>query len=110
VDIEKLIRETHAAVEGGVSSVQVTSGLMGHIHHAIARIAGHVKEIGAATTEQSCTGVEIAKRMDESAREVGHNATATQQLSATVLGIGRTASELALVSETMALAVARFQV
>lgn len=110
VDIEVLIRETHEAVEGGVSSVQKTSGLMNHIHGAIESIASHVREIGAATAEQSCTGGEIARRMDESAREVGQNATATRQLSAAVQEIGRTASNLALVSETMAMAVGRFQV
>ena len=110
VDIERLIRETHEAVEGGVSSVQTTSGLMDHIHNTITSIASHVREIGAAATEQSSTGGEIARRMDESAREVGQNATATQQLSATVQDIGRTASRLTLVSETMALAVGRFQV
>jgi hypothetical protein len=41
---------------------------------------------------------------------VGRNATATHQLSATVKEIGRTASELASISESMAMAVARFQV
>jgi len=110
VEIEKLIRDTHVAVEGGVASVAATAGMMSHIHQAIATIASQVKEIGAATREQSGTGAEISRRMAESAREVGQNATATHQLSATVQEIGRTASELAQVSETMALAVARFQV
>jgi methyl-accepting chemotaxis protein len=110
VDIEKLVNETHEAVEQSASAVLATCDHMDAIHSNISSIASHVGEIGTATTEQSSTGNEIAKRMHESAREVGRNATATQQLSATVQEITRTASDLALVSDRMALAVAQFQV
>jgi methyl-accepting chemotaxis protein len=110
VEIEHLIQDTHAAVAGGVSSVQTTSGLMGRIHEAIGKVSSLVREIGSATTEQFGTAGEIAKRMEESAQEVSQNATATQELSATVLQISRTARELAMVSETMATSVAKFQV
>lgn len=48
--------------------------------------------------------------MEESAREVGQNAVATQELSATVQEISRTASDLARVSSNLAEAVARFKV
>jgi methyl-accepting chemotaxis protein len=110
VEIEKLIQETHAAVAGGVSSVQTTSGLMSRIHDSIGNVSSLVREIGAATREQFGTAGEIAKRMADSAKEVSHNATATQELSATVQEISRTSMELAQVSETMASAVAKFQV
>ncbi len=110
VEIEQLIQDTHAAVAGGVSSVETTSGLMGRIQEAIGKVSSLVREIGSATTEQFSTAGEIAKHMEESAQEVSQNATATQELSATVLQISRTARELATVSDTMATAVAKFQV
>jgi methyl-accepting chemotaxis protein len=110
VEIAKLIEDTHSAVAGGVASVQSTSGLMERIHASISTVSLRVQEIGHATGEQSTTAREIASRMEESAREVGHNARATHQLSASVLEITRTAADLARVSETMARAVAQFQV
>jgi methyl-accepting chemotaxis protein len=110
VEIEKLIKDTDAAVAGGVTSVETTTGLMGRIHSSIGTVASRVREIGAATREQSGTAGEIAKRMEDSALEVSQNAAATQELSATVQEITRTAADLALVSETMAHAVAAFQV
>jgi methyl-accepting chemotaxis protein len=110
VEIEKLILETREAVEGGVSSVETTTGLMDRIHGSIASVSNRVREIGLATKEQSSTVAEIAKRMEESAQEVGQNATATQELSATVQEISRTASDLAQVSESLAAAVAKFQI
>jgi methyl-accepting chemotaxis protein len=110
VEIEKLIQDTHAAVAGGVSSVQTTSGLMTRIHDTIDHVSNLVREIGSATREQFSTAGEIAQRMEESARKVSQNATATQELSATVREISRTAMELAQVSETMSLAVGKFQV
>ena len=110
VEIEKLILETHEAVEGGFASVQTTTALMDRIQGMITKVAARVREIGMATREQSSTASEIAKRMEESAGEVGQNATATQELSATVQEISRTAADLARVSETMAVAVARFRI
>jgi len=110
VEIEKLILETHEAVEGGFASVQTTTAIMDRIHEMITKVATRVREIGMATREQSSTASEIAKRMEESASEVGQNATATQELSATVQEISRTAADLAKVSETMSVAVARFRI
>jgi len=110
IEIEQMIQDTHAAVAGGVSSVQTTSGLMTRIHDSIGTVASLVREIGTATREQFSTAGEIARRMEESSRQVSHNATATQELSATVSEISRTAGDLARVSETMAMAVAKFRV
>ena len=109
VEIENLIRDTHAAVEGGVVSVQGTSELMNRILGSIGDVSGRLREIGVATKEQASTSAEIAKRMEESAREVAQNAAATQELSATVQEISRTAAELARIAESMSAAAARFQ-
>ena len=110
LDIEALVAETRAAVAAGTSSVLTTSDMMTHIHGAVTDVSTRMAQIGLATREQSLTAGAIAQQMDDSAQEVGQNATATQQLAATVQEISRTATELARVAETMALAVARFQV
>ncbi len=110
VEIEKLILDTRAAVEGGVSSVRAAAGQMEVIQASIGTVASRVREIDTATREQAATAGDIAKRMEDSAREVGQNAAATQQLSATVREITRTTADLARVADTMARAVAAFQV
>jgi methyl-accepting chemotaxis protein len=99
-----------ASAEAGKQAEAIRSGLMTRIHDTIGNVTSLVREIGSATREQFSTAAEIARRMDESAREVGQNATATQELAATVKEITRTARALAQVSETMATAVAKFQV
>ena len=109
MEIEHLIQDTQSAVEGGVASVRTTAGRMTQIHASTARVRP-VRQIGIATTEQSSAGGEIAERMEDSSQGVSQNATATQQLSATVAEISQTAVELARVSEAMAGAVAMFQV
>jgi methyl-accepting chemotaxis protein len=109
VEIAALIQDTDGVVAEGVASAEATAELIGRIHDAIGNVSGRVLEIGAATQEQSGTAGEIAKRMEDSAREVGQNAAATHQLSATVQEISRTAAELAHISDTMALATAKFR-
>lgn len=110
VEIEKLIRDTQLAVEGGVSSVQNISELMERIQASIKRVSSLINEIGVSTREQSSTASEIAKRMEESAREIGQNAVATQELSATVHEISHTASDLARISNSLAQVMSRFKV
>jgi methyl-accepting chemotaxis protein len=110
VEIEKLIQETHQAVEDGAATVGGTLELMSRIQKSITNVSGLIREIGSATQEQSSTASEIARRMEESSREVGQNAVATQELSATVQEISRTAADLAQVSSSLAGAVARFKV
>jgi len=110
VEIKSLIQDTHSAVDGGVGAVRTTSELMTRIHESIGQVSDLVRQIGTATTEQFSAAGAIARHLEESSQGVSQNATATQELSATVAEISRTAAELALVSETMAGAVAVFQV
>jgi methyl-accepting chemotaxis protein len=110
VEIGQLIQDTHEAVAGGMASVQSTSGLMGDIHSAIGTVSERVRHIGTATEAQTGTAGAIAQRMEESAQEVGRNATATQQLSATVQEITRTAADLAQVADTLAQAMGKFRI
>ena len=110
VEIEALVRETHAAVAGGVASVGGIAGMMDRIRASIQGVSGRIREIGHATGEQSGTAREIARQMEESAGAIGRNAAATQELSATVHEISHTASELARISTSLAEAMARFKV
>jgi methyl-accepting chemotaxis protein len=110
MEIDRLIQETHTAVEAGTTSVSATADHMTHIQGAITSVSVLIREIGSATQEQSHAATEIAQRMEDSAREVGQNATATLELSATVQEISRTANDLAAVSHSLAVAVGRFKV
>jgi methyl-accepting chemotaxis protein len=109
-EIETLIQETHATVAEGTQAVSITIDLMGRIRGSIGTMEGMIRQIGAATEEQSGTASEVARRVEETSREVGQNATATHQLAATVQEVARTAADLALVSETLAKDVSAFRV
>jgi methyl-accepting chemotaxis protein len=109
-EIERLIVETRLAVESGQASVHTASGLMERIHQSISAISSRVGAIGVATQDQAGHAADMAKRMELSAREVAQNATATQQLSATVQQVNRTASDLALVAEQVSVAVGKFHI
>jgi methyl-accepting chemotaxis protein len=97
-------------VESGQASVHTASGLMERIHQSISAISSRVGAIGVATQDQAGHAADMAKRMELSAREVAQNATATQQLSATVQQVNRTASDLALVAEQVSVAVGKFHI
>ncbi len=109
LEIEALLQETHETVGAGSEAVSTTLGRMGRIHEAIGSMEGMVRQIGTATEEQSSTSAEVARRVEETSREVGHNAAATHQLSATVQEISRTAMDLARVSELLAGDLALFR-
>ncbi|GLH70284.1 methyl-accepting chemotaxis protein [Geothrix rubra] len=109
LEIESLIQETHETVGQGTEAVTSTLGQMGRIHESIETMERMVQQIGVATEEQSNTSGEVARRVEETSREVGQNAAATQQLSATVQEISRTSAELARISEDLARDVAQFR-
>jgi methyl-accepting chemotaxis protein len=109
-EIEILIQETHATVEEGARAVSVTIDLMGRIRGSIGTMEGMIRQIGAATEEQSGTAGEVARRVEDTSREVGQNAAATHQLAATVQEVARTAADLAQVSEMLAKDVSAFRV
>jgi methyl-accepting chemotaxis protein len=109
-EIEKLISDTQAAITGGVTTVSKIAAVMTNIQDSIAKVSTLTHEIGSATVEQSATAKEISKRMEASAREIGQNAAATQEMSATVHEISHTATELAKVSASLSAAMEQFQV
>ena len=108
-EIGQLIEDTEQVMAGGVASMQRTSGHMGVIQGSIAHVTDRIRAIGQATRDQTAAGGEIARRMSEIEREVSENADATVHLAAAVAQVNLTATELATVSETMFMAVARFR-
>lgn len=109
-EIESLIQETHATVEEGTRAVSVTIDLMGRIRSSIGTMEDMIRQIGTATEEQSGTAGEVARRVEDTSREVGQNAAATHQLAATVQEVARTAADLAQVSEMLAKDISVFRV
>ncbi|HEX9010411.1 MAG TPA: methyl-accepting chemotaxis protein [Holophagaceae bacterium] len=108
-EIEGLLQETHDTVGAGSEAVSATLGRMAAIHEAIGTMEDMIRQIGAATEEQSGTASEVARRVEDTSQAVGQNAAATQQLSATVVEVSRTAADLARVSEGLARDVGQFR-
>jgi methyl-accepting chemotaxis protein len=110
IEIEGLLVESRESVEVGQAAVQHNAELLVAIQAAISAMSNMVLEIGSATDEQSHTSEDVSKRVEEVTQEIGQNAAATHQMSATVQEIARTASSLAMVSEELSAAMKLFKV
>ena len=108
-EIEQLIQRTQEAVESGVQGVNVTLHSLEDIRGRIGDVAGRFDQIGAAATAQTNTSREVNVLVDGNHAQLAQNASATQELSATVHEITRTASDLAEVAEGLRAAVGEFK-
>jgi len=108
-EIEQLIQRTQEAVEAGVHGVDTTLQSLEDIRARIADVAGRFHQIGAAARAQTETSREVNVLVDENHTQLAQNASATQELSATVHEITRTASDLAEVAEGLRSAVGGFK-
>ncbi len=108
-EIEQLIQRTQEAVEAGVQGVDTTLQSLEDIRARIADVAGRFQQIGAAARAQTETSREVNVLVDENHAQLIQNASATQELSATVVEITRTASDLAQVAEGLRTAVEGFK-
>jgi len=108
-EIEQLIQRTQEAVEAGVQGVDTTLQSLEDIRSRIADVAGRFQQIGAAARAQTETSREVNVLVDENHTQLAQNASATQELSATVHEITRTASDLAEVAEGLRSAVGGFK-
>ena len=75
----------------------------------IADVAGRFRQVGAAARAQTETSREVSVLVDENHAQLTQNASATQELSATVVEITHTASDLAEVAEGLRSAVGGFK-
>ena len=108
-EIEQLILRTQEAVEAGVQGVDTTLQSLDDIRKRIGDVAGRFQQIGAAATAQTQTSREVNVLVEENHAQLAQNASATQELSATVHEITRTATDLAEVAEGLRTAVGGFK-
>jgi len=108
-EIEGLIQRVQEAVSGGVTSVQGTMQNLEHLRTQIQALAGHIRQIGQITQEQAGTSSHVAGMMGSTSQNLVLNATATNELSATVREIASTADDLAQVAEGLRALVGNFR-
>jgi methyl-accepting chemotaxis protein len=108
-EIEQLIQRTQEAVEAGVHGVDTTLQSLEDIRARIADVAGRFQQIGAAAKAQTDTSREVNGLVEENHAQLTQNASATHELSATVVEITHTASDLAEVAEGLRAAVGGFK-
>lgn len=109
-EIGELIERSNASVDRGAEMVNATVMALGTIETNIGGLAAMILEVGAAADEQARTSSEVAQQVGENLVRVAHNATATEQLSRTVIEISHTAAELARVAENQNHLVGQFKV
>ena len=108
-EIEQLIQRTQEAVESGVQGVGTTLHSLDDIRSRIGGVAERFQQIGSAAKAQTDTSTEVNGLVDQNHAQLAQNASATQELSATVHEITRTAADLAQVAEGLRAAVAEFK-
>jgi methyl-accepting chemotaxis protein len=108
-EIGQLISRTQEAVEAGVQGVTTTVHSLDDIRARIEDVTGCFREIGAAATAQTRTSQEVNGLVAGNHAQLAQNASATQQLSATVHEITRTAADLAEVAEGLRASVSGFR-
>jgi methyl-accepting chemotaxis protein len=109
-DINALIHHSEAAVGAGsttlTAALDTLDALKGHLEQQARRI----REIGDASDHQAALGERVTEHVATSAQEGLANASAAEDFSAAILGIGGTISSLAEVARDMDAQVARFKV
>jgi methyl-accepting chemotaxis protein len=110
LEIAQLNERTQEAVAGGVEGMKVSLGNLETIRERITGIAVSIREIGTLSQSQAETSQDVARRMNQTTDRLAQNASATQELSATVLEITKTSDDLAGVAEGLRQVVAQYKV
>jgi methyl-accepting chemotaxis protein len=109
-EIAQLNERTQEAVAGGVEGMKVSLSNLETIRQRIDSIAGSIREIGSLSQAQAETSHDVTRRMTQTTDRLAQNASATQELSATVLEITRTSDDLASVAEGLRQVVNEYKV
>ena len=109
-EIAQLNERTQEAVSGGVEGMKVSLSNLETIRERIDSIAGSIREIGTLSQSQAETSQDVTRRMNQTTDRLAQNASATQELSATVLEITRTSDDLASVAEGLRQVVNEYKV
>jgi methyl-accepting chemotaxis protein len=110
LEIAELNLRTQEAVAGGVEGMNVSLSNLETIRERITGIAESIRQIGALSQSQAETSQEVGRRMNHTTDRLAQNASATQELSATVKEITRTSDDLASVAEGLRQVVGGFKV
>jgi methyl-accepting chemotaxis protein len=108
-EIGMLIESSQASVDQGTSKVQATAEALGRIREETLSLRAMLADINQATQEQARTGHEAEQQVEQGAAEAARNASASQQLSATVVEIKRAVEELERIAVTLVEAVGHFK-
>jgi methyl-accepting chemotaxis protein len=108
-EIQALIQEVNTCVVQGGDTVARSVASLTSIGSHIENLAGNFRGISEAMQQQAGTGGEVRARVEGTNREIERNASASQELAATVDEIVRTAGALARVADTLKGRVARYK-
>ena len=109
LEIVQLNERTQSSVAGGVASMEANLEHLKSLGGKIGGIAESIRAIGALSLAQAETSQDVSQRMAHTAAGLAQNASATQELSATVQEITRTSDDLAGVAEGLRHVVAAFK-
>ena len=109
-EIQALIGEVDVSVGQGGKTVVRSVDSLKTIQGRIENLAGNFQGIAEAMSQQSATGSEVRRHVEGTNQQIERSVSATQELSATVEEIVRTAAELAQVAEGLRGEVSRYRV
>lgn len=109
-EINELIAATDGALGKGTVTVQATTQALQQIHTHMGETVETATRIGVAAGEQSRISQEVGSLVGRVSDDVGRNAAASHQLSATISEVASTAAELSRIAESIRGEVAQFRV
>jgi methyl-accepting chemotaxis protein len=101
--------EARDSVKQGNEMVTSTVGILDKIRVSLDQFATTTRASVSATKEQSKTGTEVAKQVEDSLHEAAAVASATHEMSSTTQEVSRTAAELASLAGHLQTQVRRFR-
>ena len=108
-EIDALIQRSTAAVSTGTTTFDATLATLSELGDQIQKMASHTQEIGTASERQAETAARVAGQVGQAVQETMANATASEELSASVNQVARTATELARIAEDLEKQVVKFK-
>ncbi len=108
-EIAALIETSNHAVVQGRTTVLEAVEALGEIREHIGQVTSMALEITSSTTEQAQASSEVAHLVEATADKAISNASASTQLSATVVQTSTNSDQLAATAEGLAELVARFR-
>ena len=109
-EISAIVEGTQEAVDNGQTTVERAVRALSQIQGFIGSLSSMMREIQAATDEQTRTSLEVAQQIEQSTHQTAQTAGAVSEVSLTVDEIARTASDLARIAEQLSGLMRQFKV